>query len=108
MMRPKQIAEILKALSAEKRVEIIDMLKDGPCCVSSIADRLDISEPATSQHLRILKALGVVDNRRDGLNIYYCLCPKRLDKLNQIIKSVCCCDMRCCQEEDEEKKRDEG
>jgi DNA-binding transcriptional ArsR family regulator len=107
-MKPKNIAEIMKALCSDKRVRIIDMLKDGPCCVSIIATRLNISKPATSQHLQILKSIGVVDNEREGLNIHYCLCPERLDELIEIVKSVCCREERCCRNGESPAKKEEG
>ena len=103
-MKPKEIAELFKALSAEKRVEIIEMLKEGPCCVGDMAKKLSISEPATSQHLRILKSLGLVEDQRDGCNIHYFLCPEKLGELSDIFVIVCSCNAKCCVEEEEEEK----
>jgi len=101
---PKEIAQLIKALSTEKRVEIIQLLKQGPCCVGVIAKRLGISEPATSQHLHLLKSLGLVEDRRRGFYTHYCLCPDKLNELSDKVVIVCTCDETCACLENEENE----
>ena len=59
-------AEIFKVLSVETRVKIVDLLKaNGALGVKDISEKLGITPPAVSQHLKILKQAGLVEI--DGL-----------------------------------------
>ena len=60
-------AEIFKVLSVETRVKIIELLKaNGALGVKEISERLGLSSPAVSQHLKILKQAGLVRSERRG------------------------------------------
>jgi len=69
----KKIAEFYKALGDEVRLKILHMLTEREMCVCEIIDRLDMSQPAVSHHLKILRQAGVVTDTRDGKWIYYSL-----------------------------------
>jgi DNA-binding transcriptional ArsR family regulator len=56
----------LDALGHETRREILVLLKAGPLPVGEIAERLPISRPAVSKHLRILERAGLVEHRPQG------------------------------------------
>ena len=67
-------AEIFKALSNPVRLEVIDVLLDGEKCVCEIIEKLNkYEQPHISKSLAKLKAVGIVRDRKDGLNIYYSL-----------------------------------
>lgn len=67
----KRIAEFYKALGDETRLRILEMLSEKVMCVCEIIDRLDISQPAVSHHLKILRQAGLVNDSREGKWIYY-------------------------------------
>jgi len=69
----KKIAEFYKALGDEVRLKILQMLSEQEMCVCEIIDRLDMSQPAVSHHLKILRQAGLVKDSRDGKWIYYSL-----------------------------------
>ncbi len=69
----KKIAEFYKALGDEVRLKILNMLSAQEMCVCEIFDKLDISQPAVSHHLKILRQAGLVKDSRDGKWIYYSL-----------------------------------
>ena len=69
----KKIAEFYKALGDEVRLKILHMLTEREMCVCEIIDRLDMSQPAVSHHLKILRQAGLVKDSRDGKWIYYSL-----------------------------------
>lgn len=69
----KKIAEFYKALGDEARLKILEMLVDREMCVCEIIDRLNLSQPAVSHHLKTLKHAGLVNDVRDGKWIYYSL-----------------------------------
>lgn len=72
-METTQQAElILDALGNHNRREIIAMLHERPLPVGAIADRLPISRPAVSKHLRVLEEAGLVTYESQGTsNIFY-------------------------------------
>lgn len=69
----KKIAEFYKALGDETRLKIIKMLSGHEMCVCEIIDKLDMSQPAISHHLKILRQAGLVKDSREGKWIYYSL-----------------------------------
>ena len=62
----KKAADLFKILSADKRIEIIELLKKEPMNVNALAEVLGITQSAVSQHLRVLKASGLVRDERQG------------------------------------------
>ena len=70
--------EIFRALADATRRSIIAMLSEEARPVSALAARFAMSQPAISQHLRVLKQAGLVSQRRDGRNQIYALEPAAL------------------------------
>ena len=69
---------VLKALGNETRWQILDLLGQGPLCVNALVCRLKVSQPAVSQHLRLLEQTGLVRGEKTGLKVHYALIPERL------------------------------
>ncbi len=67
------LAETFAALADSNRAKIIYSLKGQELCVCDIACVVGISESAISQHLRILRTLRLVKQRKDGRMMYYSL-----------------------------------
>ena len=65
------IQRTLLALSDPTRREILKMLRKGDRTVGEISERFDISAPAISRHLSVLKEADLVASRREGKYIYY-------------------------------------
>ena len=87
----KEAAELFKILSVDKRIDIIELLKNGSMNVNSLADSLKISPSAISQHLRVLKSAGLVRYERKGYWIYYFLNKNALEKARQRLNRICTC-----------------
>jgi DNA-binding transcriptional ArsR family regulator len=66
----------LAALGDATRREIFERLAEGPSSVGALAARLPVSRPAVSQHLRVLKEAGLVEERPDGARRIYRLDPR--------------------------------
>jgi len=64
-------ARFLTLMGNEKRLLIMSHLIDGEMSVGAIADKVMLSQSALSQHLAKLRALDLVDTRRDRQMIYY-------------------------------------
>ena len=87
----KEAAELFKVLSVDKRIEIIELLKKEAMSVNAIAEALGITQSAVSQHLRVLKAAGLVKDERQGYWIYYSLNREILEKCRQRLNRICTC-----------------
>ncbi len=68
---PKQLARLLKVLSVGTRVRIVQLLKGRSLCVNALADRLDVTPGAVSQHLRIMRDAGLVVDEKRGYFVHY-------------------------------------
>jgi len=67
------LAEVFKALGDETRTKILYLLAQQPLCVCDLATILEMTLPAVSHHLRLLKAMRLVKYVRDGKMVYYSL-----------------------------------
>ena len=74
-------ANIFKALADETRLKIIKLLtlKGNSICVGFIAKSINISQPAVSQHLKILKNVNLVEADRQGFHVHYSIKKDCLD-----------------------------
>ena len=64
-------AKIFYALSDPVRLEILEFIRDGEKCVCEIVPHLNLIQPVVSRHLKILKASGLVVDRKDGTKRLY-------------------------------------
>ena len=74
----KNEVKIFKALADETRLRIIEFLKNGERCVCEIIPMTGKSQPAVSQHLRILSEAGILKSRKEGTSVYYTINDKRV------------------------------
>ena len=70
--------ELLRALAAPVRIAIVLQLRESQRCVHELVDALDVPQPLVSQHLKILKAAGVVAGERSGREVLYRLADHHL------------------------------
>ncbi len=68
---PKALSRVLKVLSVETRVRIVELLKSRALCVNALASRLDVTPGAVSQHLRIMRDAGLVVDEKRGYFVHY-------------------------------------
>lgn len=69
------------ALADPTRREVFERLRHGPRPVRSLAEGLPVSRPAVSQHLKVLKAAGLVTDRAEGARRIYQIDPDGLGHL---------------------------
>jgi DNA-binding transcriptional ArsR family regulator len=67
----EQLARVSKAISAPKRLELLDLLCQSPRTVEALAEQAAISVANTSQHLQVLRAARLVDAEKKGLYVEY-------------------------------------
>ena len=83
-----QYARIGKALGNPHRIEVLELLAQSERTVESLADELRLSMASTSQHLKVLRAAGLVDTRRDGVFIHYRLADDSVVPLGIALRTV--------------------
>jgi ArsR family transcriptional regulator, lead/cadmium/zinc/bismuth-responsive transcriptional repressor len=67
------LSELFRVLSDETRTKILYLLSQEELCVYDIAQVMEMTLPAVSHHLRLLKAMRLVRSRREGKNVFYML-----------------------------------
>lgn len=76
----RQHANVFKSLGNEQRAAIICALSEGEMAVTDLAEALGLEVPNVSQHLRVLRESGVLQDRRDGKYVHYSIAnPKFLE-----------------------------
>lgn len=66
------VVDLFKALGSDKRIEILRLLFEAPRCVHELCGEIKISQPLTSQHLRILRDAHIIRVERKGReNVYH-------------------------------------
>jgi DNA-binding transcriptional ArsR family regulator len=70
-----QTAFALKALGEPRRLEILELLRFGPRSVGEIAQHVDVTQQAVSQHLAVLDRAGLVEATREGTRSLYAVRP---------------------------------
>lgn len=66
-----ELIDVLKSLSDKTRYDLIKLLLGHSYCVGALAKRLNISESAVSQHLKILREAGLVKGEKRGYYTHY-------------------------------------
>jgi DNA-binding transcriptional ArsR family regulator len=72
-MTMHRAAILLKQVSDPTRLQVISMLSEGERHVGGLCDQFNLSQPAVSHHLALLRLGGIVDRRRQGKNNFYSL-----------------------------------
>jgi DNA-binding transcriptional ArsR family regulator len=75
MVQPVSTDALFDALGDDTRRAILEQLRGGPLPVVEITRRLPVGRPAVSQHLRVLKAVGLVTAQQDGTRRRYRIEP---------------------------------
>jgi DNA-binding transcriptional ArsR family regulator len=70
-------------LAEPQRRRILDLLRDGERPVGELVDRLEISQPGVSKHLRVLRDAGLVSVRPEGQRRWYGLRPEALAEVDR-------------------------
>lgn len=81
-------AELCKTFTSPRRLEILNMLRNGEKTVSELLKLADISQTNLSQHLAILRQRGVVATRKEGTNIYYKIADPKIIQACDLMRSV--------------------
>jgi len=81
-------AELLKALSHPKRLEVIHLLRGNSLNVSEMVEMLGLPQANLSQHLMVLRDAGVVETEKRGKEVFYKLAHKNFIKASDLLREV--------------------
>ena len=76
----------LKAIAAPRRRQILRLVRDEELTAGEIASHFDVTRPAVSQDLTLLKEAGLVDERRNGTRRLYRVRPQGLDDVKAFLE----------------------
>jgi DNA-binding transcriptional ArsR family regulator len=76
----------LRAIAEPRRRRILTLVRDGELSAGEIASYFEISRPAVSQHLTVLREAGLVDERRNGTRRLYRARPEGLSELRMFLE----------------------
>ena len=83
-----EFARIAQALASDRRLELVDLLAQGPRHVEALAHETEMSVANVSQHLQVLRAAHLVDADRIGNKVVYCLAGSDVLRLWLHLRSV--------------------
>jgi DNA-binding transcriptional ArsR family regulator len=83
-----QRMEVFDAIAQPKRREILRLLAGGELSAGEIASHFSVTQPAISQHLKVLRDVGLVSERRDGARRLYMVRPSGLADLHDFLAEV--------------------
>jgi len=81
-------ADICKTLASPTRLKIIAALSRGEMSAGAIVDTLAASKANVSQHLAVMRQRGIVNARRQGLNVYYSLTSPKIIQACELMREV--------------------
>ncbi|MCA1757722.1 MAG: metalloregulator ArsR/SmtB family transcription factor [Bacteroidales bacterium] len=83
----EKIARYARALSHPVRIFVLDLLSNQACCYSGdLSDELPVAKSTLSQHLKELKAAGLIQGEIEGPKIKYCLVRERWEEVQDMFK----------------------
>jgi len=80
----RELEQVFKALADVTRLKIVQMISEKEMCVYDIFQDLNISQPAVSHHLKILKQAGLIVGRKKGKWVLYSIDDNHRDFLKLI------------------------
>jgi DNA-binding transcriptional ArsR family regulator len=80
--------QVFEAIAQPTRREILRLLAHGERSAGDLAARFEVSQPAISQHLRVLRDAGLVSQRREGARRLYRVRPEGLGDLHGFLAEV--------------------
>jgi DNA-binding transcriptional ArsR family regulator len=89
--KASDVSRVLAALSNPRRLLILcHLMQKGETAVSGLTDITGLSQSALSQHLALMRLEGLVEARKEGLNVFYKIADKRIETLMAALEQIFC------------------
>jgi DNA-binding transcriptional ArsR family regulator len=98
----------LRAIAGPRRRQILELVREQELSAGAIASRFDVTRPAISQHLGVLKEAGLVDERRNGTQRLYRARPQGLSELKAFLDGFWDEKLEALQREAEREEKKRG
>jgi DNA-binding transcriptional ArsR family regulator len=95
----------LKAIAAPRRRQILTLVRDDELSAGEIASHFDVTRPAVSQHLNVLKEAGLVSERRNGTRRLYRARPEGLSEIKDFLEEFWGVRLEALKREAEKEER---
>jgi DNA-binding transcriptional ArsR family regulator len=95
----------LKAIAAPHRRQILSLVRDEELSAGEIAAHFDVTRPAVSQHLGVLKEAGLLSERREGTRRFYRARPEGLKELREFLEGFWAFSLQQLKREAEAEQR---
>src|ERR687891_458192 len=95
----------LKAIALPRRRQILTLVRDGELTSGEIAAHFEVTQPAISQHLNVLKEAGLVSERRSGTRRLYRARPEGLGELRDFLEEFWDVRLEALKREAEKEER---
>jgi len=87
-MLPMNEVEVFKALADPTRLKIIECVENGEKCICEIIPYTGKSQPNVSQHLKVMKHAGIIDERKDGTKIMIKVSNREIFNIIDLVKRL--------------------
>jgi DNA-binding transcriptional ArsR family regulator len=77
----------MRAIAEPRRRRILELVRDGELTAGEIASAFDVTRPAVSQHLAVLKHAGLLGERREGTKRLYRARPEGLAEVREFVEA---------------------
>ena len=81
-------ADVCKTLSHPKRLEILSILRHDEMAAGAIVKRMKIPKANVSQHLSLMRNAGILEARREGVNVYYRISSPKVIQACDLMREV--------------------
>ena len=81
-------AKLCQTLGQTVRLRIINLLKDGPQCVTSIAEKIEVPQPTVSRHLTVLRSSGILTRQRRGQEVFYEITSPKIVEVCEMMRAI--------------------
>jgi DNA-binding transcriptional ArsR family regulator len=83
------LASALKVLGHPARIAILQFLSSTQSCITGdIVDEIGLAQPTISQHLKELKAIGIIQGTIEGTSVCYCINPEKWDEIGGLVAAL--------------------
>ena len=96
----------LRAIAEPRRRQILELVRERELSAGAIASQFDVTRPAISQHLGVLKEAGLVDERRNGTQRLYRARPQGLSELKAFLDGFWDAKLEALQREAEREEKE--
>lgn len=86
----EEVASVLKMMAHPTRLKLLCAMVEGEKSVQELTEATSASQVSVSQFLKIMRAEGILENRKEGSFVYYSICEPKVLKIISSLYSVFC------------------